>query len=143
MVEGHCLQAMKIVHHYVSGCFDWLISGQQSVNPWREAISILSGKYKRFRFVHPVFTGSSLDTNSMTFFVLQSPIIVDVREPGLKVSVIQVKTKISSSLSSSRFYAGELYSIFGFMIFFSILCCRAQLNFWFKLVDSEEFRRRA
>ena len=34
--------------------FDWLISGQQGVDPWREAISILSGKYKRFTFVHPV-----------------------------------------------------------------------------------------
>ena len=54
MVEGRCLQAMKIVHHYANGCFDWLSSGQQSVNPWTEAISILSGKYKRFMFVHPV-----------------------------------------------------------------------------------------
>ena len=53
-VEGHCLQAMKIVHHHANGSFDWLISGQQSVNPSREAISILSGKYKRFTFVHPV-----------------------------------------------------------------------------------------
>ena len=34
--------------------FDWLIPGQQSVNPSREAISILSGKCKRFMFVHPV-----------------------------------------------------------------------------------------
>ena len=33
VVEGHCLQAMKIVHHYAKGYFDWLISGQQSVNP--------------------------------------------------------------------------------------------------------------
>ena len=32
-VEGHCLQAMKIVHHYANSCFDWLISGHQSVNP--------------------------------------------------------------------------------------------------------------
>ena len=53
-VEGHCLQAMKIVHHYANSCFDWLISGHQSVNPSREAISILSGKYKRFAFVHPM-----------------------------------------------------------------------------------------
>ena len=45
---------MKIVHHYVNECFDWLISVQQSINPWREAISMLSGKYKRFTFVHPV-----------------------------------------------------------------------------------------
>ena len=44
-VEGHCLLAMKIVHHYANGGFDWLISGHQSVNPLREAISILSGKY--------------------------------------------------------------------------------------------------
>ena len=53
-VEGHCLQAMKIVHHHADGYFDWLISGQQSVNPLREAFSILSGEYKRFTFVHPV-----------------------------------------------------------------------------------------
>ena len=45
---------MKIVRHHA--CFDWLISGHQSVNPPREAISILSGKCKRFTFVHPVLT---------------------------------------------------------------------------------------
>ena len=56
MVESHCHQAMKIVHCYASGCFDWLISGQQSDNLLREAISILSGKYERFTFVHPVRT---------------------------------------------------------------------------------------
>ena len=44
-VEDHCLRAMKIVHHHANGCFDWLISGHQSVNPSREVISILSGKY--------------------------------------------------------------------------------------------------
>ena len=57
VVGGHCLQVMKIVHHYVNGCFDWLIFGQLSVNPWTEAISILSAKYKRFTFVHPMFCG--------------------------------------------------------------------------------------
>ena len=31
-----------------------LVSEHQSVNPWREAISILSEKYRRFSFVHPV-----------------------------------------------------------------------------------------
>ena len=45
---------MKSVHHYANGCFDWLISGQQTVNPWSEAISLLSEKYKRFAFLHPV-----------------------------------------------------------------------------------------
>ena len=55
VVEGHCLQAMKIVHHHANGRFDWLISGQQNVNPLREAISILSSKYKRFTFVHDVW----------------------------------------------------------------------------------------
>ena len=49
-VEGHCLQTMKIVHYHVNGSFDWLISEHQSVNPSREAISVLSGKYKRFTF---------------------------------------------------------------------------------------------
>ena len=53
-LEGHCLQAMKIMHHHTNGCFDWLISVQQSVNPLREAISILPGRYKRFTFVHPL-----------------------------------------------------------------------------------------
>ena len=90
VVEGHCLQAMKIVHHFVSGRFDWLIPEHQSVNPLREAMSILSGKYKRFTLVRPLLsgmfvgqrvlclTGSSLDTNLITFFVLQSPIVADV-----------------------------------------------------------------
>ena len=55
-VEGHCLQAMKIVHHHANDRFDWLISEDQSVNPSRDAISIQSGKYKRFTFVHPVFS---------------------------------------------------------------------------------------
>ena len=41
-VEGHCLQAMKIMHHYANGRFDWSISEQQCVNPPREATSILS-----------------------------------------------------------------------------------------------------
>ena len=56
VVEDHCLQTIKIVHHYASDYLDWLISWQHSVNPSREAISIriLSGKYKLFRFVHPV-----------------------------------------------------------------------------------------
>ena len=39
VVEAHCLQAMKIAHHCANGCFDWLIFGQQSVNPWIEAIT--------------------------------------------------------------------------------------------------------
>ena len=54
VVEGHCFQAMKIVRHHANGRFDLLLSGHQSVNPSREAISILSGKYIRFTFVHPV-----------------------------------------------------------------------------------------
>ena len=44
VVEGHCPQAMKIVHYHAIDCFDWLISGQQSDIPSREAISILSWK---------------------------------------------------------------------------------------------------
>ena len=47
-VEGHSLHAMKIVHRHAIGCSDLLISEHQSVNPPREAISILPGKYKRF-----------------------------------------------------------------------------------------------
>ena len=48
------IEAMKIVFHHANGRFDWLISEHQSVNPSREAISILSEKYKRFTFVRPV-----------------------------------------------------------------------------------------
>ena len=58
-VEGHSLQAIKIVHHHANVHFDQLISGHQSVNPSREATSILSGKYKRFMFVHLVSLTSS------------------------------------------------------------------------------------
>ena len=52
--EDHCLGVTKIVHHHANEHFDWLISGHHSVNPSREVISILSCKYKRFTFVHPV-----------------------------------------------------------------------------------------
>ena len=54
-LEGNCLEVMKIVHHHANGRFYWLISAHQSVNPSREAISTLSGKYKIFTFVYPVF----------------------------------------------------------------------------------------
>ena len=40
---------MKIVHHYVSGRFDWLIFGQQSVNPSRESILYCMANTKDFR----------------------------------------------------------------------------------------------
>ena len=53
-LEDHCLQAMKIVHHYANERFDWIISEHHSVNTSREVISILSGKYKRFTFVRSV-----------------------------------------------------------------------------------------
>ena len=55
-VEVNCIQAMKIVHNHANGGFDWLISEHESVNSSREAISIPSGKYKRFVFIHPVST---------------------------------------------------------------------------------------
>ena len=57
-MDGHCLEVMKIMHHHADGHFGLLISGHQSVNPSREATSILSGKYKRFTFVHPVSLGT-------------------------------------------------------------------------------------
>ena len=59
-LEGNCLEAIKIVCHHANGRFDWLISEHQSVNPSKEAIYILSLKYKRFKFVHPV----KLDINT-------------------------------------------------------------------------------
>ena len=43
-----------MVHHHANGRFDWFIFEHWSVNPLREAISILYGKYRRFTFVHPV-----------------------------------------------------------------------------------------
>ena len=52
--EGFCLQAMKHMRYNAKSCFNWLISRHQSVNPSREAISVLSGKYKRLAFVHPL-----------------------------------------------------------------------------------------
>ena len=59
-MKTHFLQAIKIVLHHANGRFDWLISGHQIVNPSRKAISVLSGKYKRFKFVHPVKTAKNL-----------------------------------------------------------------------------------
>ena len=53
-VECHCFQAMKIVRYQANGRFECFLSGHQRVNPSREAISILSGKHKRFTLVHPV-----------------------------------------------------------------------------------------
>ena len=53
-VEDHCFQAIKIVRHRANDRFDWSISGHQSTDPSRKAIFILSGKHKRFTFVHPV-----------------------------------------------------------------------------------------
>ena len=50
------------MHYYANSCFDWLISGQQSDNPLREAISILCWKYKKITFVHPVETIEAMIT---------------------------------------------------------------------------------
>ena len=44
----------EIMRHHANGRFDWLTSGHRSVNSLKETTSILSGKYKRFTFVHPV-----------------------------------------------------------------------------------------
>ena len=54
MFETQRKVAVKIVHYHANGRFDWLISGHQNVNRSGEAIYTLSGKYKRFTFVHPV-----------------------------------------------------------------------------------------
>ena len=42
------------MYHHVNGRLDWSTSEHQSIYASREAISILSGKYKRYTFVHPV-----------------------------------------------------------------------------------------
>ena len=59
-VEGNFLQTIRVVRHHANGRFDWLILGHQSVNPSREAIYILSGKYERFTFVHTVAPKSTM-----------------------------------------------------------------------------------
>ena len=51
---GNVRNAVKIVHDHTNSSFEWLISGHQRVNFSREGISILSWKYKRVTFVHPV-----------------------------------------------------------------------------------------
>ena len=48
----------EIVHHRTNLCFNLLISGHDSVNPLREAISVLSGKDKRFRYPQGDYLGS-------------------------------------------------------------------------------------
>ena len=60
---------MKIVHFYANGCFDWLISGQQSVNKSREAISAVFRKYERFTFVHSVSTNKVAAAEEVPFLV--------------------------------------------------------------------------
>ena len=42
------------IHHHVNDLFDWLISGQESVDPWEEVISIPSEKIQKKRFVNSV-----------------------------------------------------------------------------------------
>ena len=78
IVEDNCLQAMKIVHHCANGRFDWLISEHQSVNPSREVISILSGKHKRFTFVHPMLQAKTFRYKTFQFSLsLKSELKVD------------------------------------------------------------------
>ena len=93
---GHCLQAIKIVHHHPNGSFDWLISGQQSVDPSREAISILSEKYKRFMFVHP---GTPI-MKSKNFLSLKTHLIY-LQNPGGKCSN-SILQSVSWSLAEFR-----------------------------------------
>ena len=68
-LEGHALQAIKIVHHHANGLFDWLISKQQSVNPSTEAISILSGKNKTVNLLGPCLSSVVLRHLSYCSFV--------------------------------------------------------------------------
>ena len=59
-VEGHSLEAMKIVHHHTNDRFNWIISEHQSVNPSREVISILSGDTEDLRLSILCATDSKL-----------------------------------------------------------------------------------
>ena len=46
-VEDNCLQDLKTMHHHANDHFDWLISGHQNVDGWREATFVLSEKYSK------------------------------------------------------------------------------------------------
>ena len=52
---------------YTNGRLDWLISGHQNAKPSRKAFSILSGKFKRFTFVHPALLSISLYKGGTAF----------------------------------------------------------------------------
>ena len=69
------------MHHYANGRFDWLSSEHRSVNPSREAISILSEKYVRFTFIYPA-NRSAIQILSGDF-----PIILDNQASSSKVLV--------------------------------------------------------
>ena len=56
-------------------------------------------------------TGSSLDINSITFFVLQSPIVADVREPGFNVG--SFVTTLITNLRATIYH----WHIFNLIIF--------------------------
>ena len=53
-----CLRSYRIlfelVKYIMNELVDWLISEHESVNPSKEAISVLSGKYKKLTFFHLV-----------------------------------------------------------------------------------------
>ena len=66
---------MKIVNRHANGRFDLLISGHQSVNHSREVISILSGKYKRFRFVHSVGYNKKCLTKIVKGCIFGNPLV--------------------------------------------------------------------
>ena len=71
---------MKIMRHHANGRFDWLISGHQSVNPSREAISILSGKYKGFTFLHPVNKHTQIKRETIDAFEKRPAKNLDTRD---------------------------------------------------------------
>ena len=69
-------QAIKNVDHHANGRFNWLMSERQSVNPSREAISILSGKYKTFTFVHPV----KVYNDKTNFFSKSTLLLIKIKQ---------------------------------------------------------------
>ena len=64
--------------------FDWLNSQRESINPSREAISIPSGKYKRFTFVHPVVEQTMLDNLTTALLLCLSSVSLDVLHLALQ-----------------------------------------------------------
>ena len=108
-MEDQCLQDMNIVHDHANDCFNWLSSRHQSVDPSREAISVLFEKYKRFTSVHPVETMYFLNENQPQ--IRNGKVMIhDARTPFLHLfgTLVVIGERIAAAMSSALF-CGLLY----------------------------------